>query len=144
MSDHNRDESLIDKVKNAFGMGSDDEHSHDEHAHGDHQHDEHAPGDHAHDESATERPDGWAGVDDALGGTENRPAGPDYAAQDAPAGIGDDSGGLGTAPLGGGTSDADRETGSGTSDWTRGETASGQSPFEEGTEADPSRRDPGV
>ena len=25
-----------------------------------------------------DRPGGWAGVDDALGGTGNRPAGPDY------------------------------------------------------------------
>ena len=29
-----------------------------------------------------DRPGGWAGVDDALGGTGNRPAGPDYAARD--------------------------------------------------------------
>ena len=28
----------------------------------------------------SDRPSGWAGVDDALGGTGNRPAGPDYGA----------------------------------------------------------------
>ena len=27
-----------------------------------------------------DRPSGWAGVDDALGGTDNRAAGPDYGA----------------------------------------------------------------
>ena len=32
------------------------------------------------DELETDRPSGWAGVDDALGGTGNRPAGPDYGA----------------------------------------------------------------
>lgn len=32
------------------------------------------------EELETDRPSGWAGVDDALGGTGNRPAGPDYGA----------------------------------------------------------------
>ena len=32
------------------------------------------------DSLETDRPSGWAGVDDALGGTGNRPAGPDYGA----------------------------------------------------------------
>ncbi len=30
----------------------------------------------------TDRPSGWAGVDDALGDTTNRPIGPDYGATD--------------------------------------------------------------
>jgi len=30
----------------------------------------------------TDRPSGWAGVDDALGDTTNRPPGPDYGATD--------------------------------------------------------------
>ncbi len=34
----------------------------------------------ADDGLQTDRPSGWAGVDDALGGTGNRPAGPDYGA----------------------------------------------------------------
>ena len=144
MSD--QDESLIDKVKNAFGMGSDDEHEHEGHSHDDPLH-----GDHGHDQAADERPEGWAGVDDALGGTGNRPAGPDYAAQDLPAGIGDDSGSLETAPLGGGTTGAyadagetDRDAGFGTTDGSLGEPASEQPHFEEGSESDPNRRDPGV
>lgn len=33
-------------------------------------------------DTTTERPDGWAGVDGALGGAQNRPAGPDYGAAD--------------------------------------------------------------
>ncbi len=147
MSDH-QDESLIDKVKNAFGMGSDDVHSHDDHAHGDHGHGDHGHGDHGHDQAAEERPEGWAGVDDALGGTENRPTGPDYAAQDLPAGIGDDSGSLETAPLGGGTTgaypdsgeEADRDAGFGTTDGSPGEPSSDQ-PL---SESDPNRRDPGL
>ncbi len=68
MTEHGN-ESLIDKVKNALGMGA-HEHEH-EHEH------ERGP-DSARDDS--DRPEGWAGVDDALGGTENRPAGPDYGA----------------------------------------------------------------
>ena len=64
----NRDESLIDKVKNAFGIGG-DEHDHD-HDHGDH---EHMVGAGAGAGSTVERD---------LGDPMNRPAGPDYGADD--------------------------------------------------------------
>lgn len=153
MSDH--DDSLMDKVKNAFGMG-DDEHAHDEHDGHDHSDHDHAGHDHA--TAATDpldtsaRTDGWAGVDEALGGAENRPAGPDYGGGDPVTGTNDDAFGTTTAPLGGGASgsfggpgesvDPDRQ-GTGQTEWTRGEAASGRSPFEEDVVADPdsSRRD---
>lgn len=48
-----RDEGQVEKPKDGFGTDTDNEHE-------------------------TDRPSGWAGVDDALGGTGNRPAGPDY------------------------------------------------------------------
>ena len=35
---------------------------------------------HIEDELEADRPSGWAGVDDALGGTSNEPAGPDQDA----------------------------------------------------------------
>ncbi len=59
---HHENESIIDKVKNAFGMGNDDHEGHD-----------HGPGEHDHDHGAT------------AGEVENRPAGPDYGASDADA-----------------------------------------------------------
>ena len=72
----NRDESLIDKVKNAFGMGDDHR-------------------DHDDDQSAHEHTVGaGAGVggtfDRDVGETTNRPAGPDYGASDV--GSADDAG----------------------------------------------------
>ena len=67
MTDH-RDESLIDKVKNAFGMG-DDHHDHDE--------------DHGHHEPAVDAGAGaGATFERDLGDATNRPAGPDYGASD--------------------------------------------------------------
>jgi len=60
MSDH-RDESPIDRIRDALDT------------------DTHPDTD---DDLSTDRPSGWAGVDDALGGTGNRPAGPDYGARD--------------------------------------------------------------
>jgi hypothetical protein len=139
MNDH-KDESLIDKVKNAFGMGSDD----DEHLETRH--------DDIGDPLSSDRPDGWAGVDESLGGAETRPAGPDYGAADTPVGVGNDAG-LDTAPLGGGTTGS--YTGPGEQlepeyqggdtargEWTRGEAASGQSPFDE--DVDTTRREQGI
>lgn len=63
MTDHGN-ESFVDKIKDALGMGTDEDRPT-------------APAD-----LDADRPDGWAGVDEALGGTENRPAGPDYADDD--------------------------------------------------------------
>ena len=93
---HDRDEGIIDKVKDAVTGDGDDT-------------------------TTDERPEGdWGGVgrmmNDADGdttidgdvGTANRPAGPDYAADDRTT-----------------------LTGAGTSEWTRGEAASGQSPFDD-------------
>ena len=48
----------------------------------DHRETDHEPRTDPHDDLDTDRPSGWAGVDDALGGTHNRPAGPDYGAKD--------------------------------------------------------------
>ena len=58
MTDHDHDhhDGPIDKVKDGLGMDT-------------------------HDLDA-DRPSGWAGVDDALGDTTNRPIGPDYGASD--------------------------------------------------------------
>jgi hypothetical protein len=73
---HHSDEGPIEKIKDALDTDDHDDHSgHDHGAHG-HSHD------HDHDDEALsgDRPSGWAGVDEALGGTENRPAGPDYGA----------------------------------------------------------------
>lgn len=64
MTDH-REEGPIDKVKDGLGMDTDDERRTDT--------------DEALD---SDRPSGWAGVDDALGGSHNRTAGPDYGAGD--------------------------------------------------------------
>ncbi len=59
---HHENESIIDKVKNAFGMGNDDHEGHD-----------HGPGEHDHGHDH----------DGVAGDVENRPAGPDYAASAA-------------------------------------------------------------
>ena len=144
MSDH--DESLMDKVKNAFGMG-DDEHDHDDQTGHDHASSVGDPLD------TSERTEGWAGVDEALGGTENRPAGPDYGGGDPVTGTNDDAFGTTAAPLGGGASgtfggpgeslDPDRQ-GTGQTEWTRGEAAPGRSTFEDdpiGGDPESSRRD---
>lgn len=78
---HHEDESLIDKVKNALGMGDD----HDEHGH------EHDAGASTRtDAAADERADGWAGVPEALYD--------DTSATDAPSGTDADRGGLGENP----------------------------------------------
>ncbi|MBA2633600.1 MAG: hypothetical protein H0U86_11480 [Chloroflexi bacterium] len=61
MVDH-RDEGPIDKIKDALDPDRDDVDS--------------------DDDLATDRPSGWAGVDDALGGSHNRPAGPDYGGRE--------------------------------------------------------------
>jgi hypothetical protein len=58
MTDH--DDSILDRARNAVGMDTDDETT---------------------DDSATDRPDGWAGVDDALGGAD-REAGSVYEAEE--------------------------------------------------------------
>ena len=58
---HHENEGIIDKVKNALGMGSDD-HDGDDH----HQHDSETPID--------------LGSTDVTTDVENRPAGPDYGA----------------------------------------------------------------
>ena len=74
MSDH--DESLMDKVKGALGFGDDR----------DRRTDDTVRDDTVRDDAALDtdaRTDGWAGVDEALGDdTVNRPAGPDYGAED--------------------------------------------------------------
>lgn len=64
MTDH-RDEGPIDRIKDGLGMDTDDERRTDT--------------DEALD---SDRTSGWAGVDDALGGSHNRSAGPDYGARD--------------------------------------------------------------
>ena len=51
------DESVVDKAKDAIGLDDDD------------------------NTDSDERPGGWAGVDDALGGAD-RPAGSIYGAED--------------------------------------------------------------
>ena len=66
MTDH-RDESLLDKLKGALGMGQDE------------------PTEARHEEPlAADRTEGWAGVDEALAGEGDRPAGPDYGAGQVP------------------------------------------------------------
>ena len=65
----------------------------DDHNHDDHKHDDHEGHDHDAAEDTADRAGGWAGVPEALGMPEtldteteaaNRPAGPDYAADDRP------------------------------------------------------------
>lgn len=94
MADH--DESLIDKVKNALGMG-DESHDHAEHDHADHaDHDQAAHAGGSDDTDA--RADGWAGVPEALSDD-----GPETQGTLDPSGStgrygADDEGGLGRNP----------------------------------------------
>ncbi|MEO5986969.1 MAG: hypothetical protein ABIW50_05145 [Candidatus Limnocylindria bacterium] len=60
---HHENESIIDKVKNALGMGDDEHEGHD-----------HGPGEHDHDHDTTST------TAAAAGDVENRPTGPDYGA----------------------------------------------------------------
>lgn len=75
MADHHHDESLVDKAKDTLGMG--DEHGRSGDTLGT-----------SDDHTGSDRPDGWAGVTDALDEPVNRPMGPDYAAERT---AGDDS-----------------------------------------------------
>ena len=77
---HHEDESLIDKVKNALGMGDD----HDEHDQ------EHAGAANRTDAATDERADGWAGVPEALYD--------DTSATDGTSATHADRGGLGQNP----------------------------------------------
>ncbi|HEU5324336.1 MAG TPA: hypothetical protein VFV59_00455 [Candidatus Limnocylindria bacterium] len=183
MNDH-RDESLIDKIKNAFGMGDDGTDS---------------PADDFRDDVPTTAATGTATVspeasapqagfsepfEEDLGDPANRPTGPDYGATDGPVETGfgtaatrvDDFGaGLdeetfegtaatdtgprvtpagyddpyetvaGPGPMGAGST-ADADAGDA---WTRGEAASGTSPFEgdqrrEGEVIEQERRETGI
>jgi hypothetical protein len=138
VTDH-RDESLMDKVKNAFGMGSHDDHDHIDDA----------------DTTRAEVP-GRTTFDDDMAASGNRPAGPDYGASD-------------TTDAGFGTTDAvetvdvdygppptsaaaGTEFGTGIdrvpttmpdeSEWTRGGAASGESVLDTEEDLDVDRRDP--
>ena len=63
MTEH-REEGPIDRIKDALDVG-----------------DEPRTAD-SDDDLAADRPSGWAGVTDALDDTANRPAGPDYGADE--------------------------------------------------------------
>jgi hypothetical protein len=146
VTDH-RDESLMDKVKNAFGMGShDDEHEHDH----DHDHD-HIDG---ADTTRAEVPGRMTTFDDDLSDSGNRPAGPDYGAGDTlDAGTVDRVETVevdyGPPPT---TAAAGTEFGTGIdrgpttmpdeSEWTRGGAASGESVLDSEEDLDVDRRDP--
>jgi hypothetical protein len=152
VNDH-RDESLMDKVKNAFGMGShDDDHDHIDDA----------------DTTRAEVPGRTTFDDDDLSDSGNRPAGPDYGAGSTlDAGDTVDTG-FGTAdrvstadtvetvevdygppPT---TAAAGTEFGTGVdrgpttmpdeSEWTRGGAASGESALDAEEDLDVDRRDP--
>jgi hypothetical protein len=162
VNDH-RDESLMDKVKNAFGMGShDDDHDHIDDA----------------DTTRAEVPGRTTFDDDDLSDSGNRPAGPDYGAGTTlDAGDTVDSGfgtadRVNTADSGFGTADpvdtvetvevdygpppttaaAGTEFGTGIdrgpttmpdeSEWTRGGAASGESALDAEEDLDVDRRDP--
>ena len=139
MTDH-RDESLMDKVKNAFGMGShDDDHDHIDDA----------------DTTRAEVP-GRTTFDDDLSDSGNRPAGPDYGASDTlDAGTVDrvetvavDYGPPPTTAAPGtefGTGiDRGPTTMPDESEWTRGGAASGESVLDADEDLDVDRRDPPV
>lgn len=49
MTDHRDDDSIVDRAKDAIGIHADD------------------------DDTGDDRPAGWAGVDDALGGADQEP-----------------------------------------------------------------------
>ncbi len=127
-----RDESLMDKVKNAFGMGShDDDHDHD----------------HIDDADTTraEVP-GRTTLDDDLADSGNRPAGPDSGASDPVETVDVE---YGPPPT---TGAAGTEFGTGIdrgpttmpdeSEWTRGGAASGESVLDAEEDLDVDRRDP--
>ena len=92
MTEHDRDESLIDKVKNAFGMGDDD---HDEHQH----HDMERP---ATDESP-ER-------DEHIGGVDGAPQASGYEGASGGMGASGAMGGAGAAGPTGATEPLDDPT----------------------------------
>lgn len=127
---HHENESIIDKVKNALGMGGHDDH--DDHA----DHSDHAGHDHAGDahEEVVSTP-GSTMRDDV----DNRPAGPDYAASDTDPDAG--------AALGRGSVAEPATTGTAPADapMTRGEAASGHSGMvdEDGT-VGTDRNEPGI
>ena len=122
---HERDESVMDKVKDALGMGDDDR-------------SERLAEDDMHAHTAGGGVSGSFDAND-LGGTANRPAGPDFAGGDTAAtGMGTDfeEGAMaGTGSTGAGVLEP-QSTGTGVTDseWTRGGSASGESPF--GSDAD--------
>lgn len=145
MTDH-RDESLMDKVKNALGMGShDDDHDHIDGA----------------DTTRAEVP-GATTLDDDLADSGNRPAGPDYGAGSTlDAGDTVDTGFGTTDPVetvdvdyapAGTTAAAGSQFGTETdrgpttmpdeSEWTRGGAASGESVLDTEEDLDVDRRDP--
>ena len=127
MADHS--ESLMDKVKNAFGMGHDE--------HDDHDHD-HSSDDHGHDTVAGAGSAAGAGtLSHDADDVENRPAGPDYARTDAPEeGYGRESGADATV--------ADDRTTVGDAEWTRGGAASGESSLGTDDEVQTERRETGI
>jgi hypothetical protein len=159
MADH--DESLIDKVKNALGMGDDDRRDADRATTAEREPD-------THDDLGADRPDGWAGVPDAagLGGSEHPGAGDREATygsgtpemgvgldREATSGTGDRNMGTGldydfeertvTSDSPGGASGTDEDAA-----WTRGEAASGQDPLVQGggdgTRVEEERRESGM
>jgi hypothetical protein len=135
MNDH--DESLIDKVKNAFGMGDDDEHP-----------------DRPAADVAEDRPEGWAGVPETFdeGGLGNNP-GPvgsaRYEGGATPADIGgtdhDPDGSLDTtrddrqATEFGGAYGKDDTALPTSAAWDRGEAAPGEASFGDDPTARPER-----
>lgn len=133
MTEHHG-ESLIDKVKDALGMGHREE-THPEDMH------EHTPG-----AGVVEGTDSG----DELAATRNRPAGPDFGAEEP---VERDLGMTGTADADTGvgygtdretvsdTGAAEPGTAAGESEWTRGEAASGESPVDTDEDVE-TRRDP--
>lgn len=108
---HHENESIIDKVKNALGMGHDDHHEDDGH-------------DHGHETPVAAGSGAAAPM--AGGDVENRPGGPDYGSSDA----GNDADA--DADLGRGSVAEPAVTGTATgtapdAPMTRGEAASGRS-----------------
>ncbi len=137
MSDH-RDESLLDRIKSAFGMGDDGTDASPDAVRDD------VPTT-ATSTAATPQAGFSEPFEEDLGDPANRPTGPDYGA-----GAGDGAAGYddpydtvaGPGPMGAGASDVDDA-------WTRGHAASGTPPFdpEEGGEGDvieQERRETGI
>jgi len=130
VTDH-RDESLMDKVKNALGMGShDDDHDHIDDA----------------DTTRAEVP-GRTTFDDDLADSGNRPAGPDYGAGDTVETVDVDYPPASTTDAATGTefgTETDRgpTTMPDESEWTRGGAASGESVLDTEEDLDVDRRDP--